>query len=174
MMEILRHGKKIIKCPECRSIEVTNKDKSPRYSTMERYSQQVIQQDTVEKLKKVLKSSKGKMDVPFLEYDEQGNPTGHEGRHRAMAAKQLGVKLIPVTIAKKLDEPRDWKNMRKTWKYKGTKHDWRNELENVDEVVSSKSADIPIQEQREYGEEKPEAIAKLNEEIKLIEIKDED
>ena len=26
-MEILRHGKKIIKCPECRSIEVTNKDK---------------------------------------------------------------------------------------------------------------------------------------------------
>jgi hypothetical protein len=24
--------------------------------------------------------------------------------------------LIPVTIAKKLEEPRDWKNMRKAWK----------------------------------------------------------
>jgi len=115
----------------------------------------------VERVKKVIRSRQGKMAVPYLEYDEQGRPTGHEGRHRAMAAQQLGVKLIPVTIARSLEEPRDWKTMRKTWKYKGTKHDWRNDLENTPEVISSQSADIPIQEQREYGEEKPEVLREI-------------
>ena len=139
--------------------------------TYEQYFNSVINQENVQKLKGVIQQPKGKMDVPFLEYDEQGNPTGHEGRHRATAAKEMGIKLIPVTIAQKLKEPRDWKTMRKTWKYKGTKHDWRNELENVNEVISSASAGIPIKEQREYGEEKPEAIQSVD---KPIEIQEED
>jgi len=121
------------------------------------------------KLGHVIKQPKGKMTIPYLEYDEQGRPTGHEGRNRAYAAQQLGVKLIPVTIAKKLKEPRDWKNMRKTWKYKTTKHDWRNDLENQDEVISSASADRSIKEQREYGEPTPEVLQNIEEEIEEYE-----
>ena len=121
------------------------------------------------KLGHVIKQPKGKMTIPYLEYDEQGRPTGHEGRNRAYAAQQEGVKLIPVTIAKKLKEPRDWKNMRKTWKYKTTKHDWRNDLENQDEVISSASADRSIKEQREYGEPTPEVLQNIEEEIEEYE-----
>ncbi len=66
----------------------------------------------MEKLKNVIRSRKGKMEVPFLEYDVDGRPTDHEGRHRAIAARELGVKKIPVTIAKRLKEARDWKDIR--------------------------------------------------------------
>jgi len=128
-------------------------------------------------LKNVIRQPKGKMEIPYLEYDEQGRPTGHEGRHRAVAAKELGVKLIPVTIAKELKEPRDWKNIRKGMidgkHYRGmgakpTKKDWRNDLENIEEITSAKSADIPIKEQRRYGEEQPEALAKLDADGSMI------
>ena len=141
------------------------------------YSDSVIDKNRVDKLKKIIKTQtgpedntyprKGKMDVPFLEYDEQGRPTGHEGRHRATAAKELGVKLIPVTIGKKLKYARDWKNIRQTYpKYaKPTKHDWRNDLENVEEVISSKSADIPIEEQKQYGVEQPEVLQSFDDKI---------
>jgi len=130
-------------------------------------------QENIERLKKVIRSSKGKMEVPFLEYDEQGRPIGHEGRHRAQAAEELGVKLMPVTIARRLKESRDWKHIRegritsegKVYKgmaHKKQKKDYRYDLENEKEVTSSKSADIPIQEQREYGEEKPQALQNLD------------
>jgi len=105
------------------------------------------------------------MRVPYLMYDKQGRPIGHEGRNRAYAAQQAGVKLIPVTIARKLKQPRDWKNMRKTWKYKKTKHDWRNDLENEDEVISSASADRSIKEQREYGKPQQEVLKEYDKPI---------
>jgi len=156
------------------SARSTSEDKSKllTYYEPEHYEKAVIVKENVERLKPVLKSKTKQMDVPFLEYDEQGRPTDHEGRHRAVAARELGIKLIPVTIARKLEEPRDWKNMRKSWKYKGTKHDWRNELENVDEVTSSASADIPLKEQKEYGVEKPETLKSLKEELRE-DLKDE-
>lgn len=37
-------------------------------------------------------------DVPFLQVDRNGKVTGHEGRHRALALKDLGVKEIPVKL----------------------------------------------------------------------------
>jgi len=125
----------------------------------------------MEKLKNVIRSRKGKMDVPFLEYDKEGRPEGHEGRHRAIAARELGVKRIPVTIAKRLKKPRDWKKIRSGEVYgakpkKRKAKDYRYDLENEDEVISSKSADISIQEQREYGEEKPETLQYLRDELK--------
>jgi hypothetical protein len=135
------------------------------------YTDRVVSQPNVERLKKVIRSRQGKMEIPYLEYDEQGRPTGHEGRHRAMASKQMGVKLIPVTISRELKEPRDWRNIRKGMidgkHYRGmgtkpTKKDWRNDLENEDEITSSASADIPIQEQREYGKEKLSALKELS------------
>ena len=117
-----------------------------------------LRKENIERLKKVIRSRKGKMEVPFLEYDEQGRPIGHEGRHRAKASQELGVKLMPVTIARRTlgKEERDWKSQRERV---GAKKDWKMELEHEEEAVSSKSADIPIQEQREYGEEKPEVLA---------------
>lgn len=141
---------------EAREADKSYPDKMRGMSTSEQFEKNVIDRKNVEKLKKIIKSSKGKMEVPFLEYDEQGRPMGHEGRHRAVAARELGIKKIPVTIAKRLKQPRDWKKIRKV---QGYKEDERYDLENEDEIVSSKSADVPISEQREYGEEKPEVLA---------------
>ena len=150
-------------------IETTNREKPvgaknyPLYAkSYKDYSEQVISQGNVDRLKKVIRSKQGKMEVPYLIYDEQGRPTGHEGRHRATAAKQIGIKKIPVTIARRLKgrDIRDWKKMRE---YQGAKKDWKKELENEDEITSSKSADIPIKEQRRYGEERPEALSDYDE-----------
>jgi len=134
----------------------------PNKESMQRYSEGVINRENVERLKKVIRSKKGKMEVPYLEYDEAGRPIGHEGRHRATAAKEMGIKKIPVTIARRLKgrDIRDWKKMRE---YQGAKKDWKKELENEDEITSSKSADIPIKEQRRYGEERPEVLNEYDE-----------
>jgi hypothetical protein len=131
--------------------------------------------ENVERVKKVIRSRQGKMEIPYLEYDEQGRPTGHEGRHRATAAKQLGVKLIPVTIARKLKHARDWEHTREVYGTKTKKKDdWKYDLENVEQATSSKSADIPIKQQREYGKEKPEALQSLDEDKSAQELIDED
>jgi len=122
---------------------------------VEEYHKGILNKDNIEKYKKVIRSRQGKMEVPYLRYDKQGRPIGHEGRHRAKAAQELGVKLMPVTIGRELKESRDWKNTRE---YLGDKEDWRLELENEEQITSSESADIPIKEQREYGEEKPEVL----------------
>lgn len=36
--------------------------------------------------------------VPMLEFDEDGNQKGHEGRHTALTAQRMGLQYIPVTI----------------------------------------------------------------------------
>ena len=144
-------------------LRTTKKEMEGRgsYESMEDYKKSIFQegsQENIQKLKKVIQQPKGKMEVPFLLYDEQGRPTGHEGRHRAQAAKELGAKLIPVTIGRKLKPSnyRDWKSRRERL---GSKKDWKLELENEEKVTSSISADIPIKEQREYGVEKPEVLS---------------
>ena len=70
--------------------------------------------ETIEKMKLLFsKNARGKSGLkaqdiknikstPFLEVIQEGKGLkvlGHEGRHRATAAKELGVKEIPVTIA---------------------------------------------------------------------------
>ena len=137
-------------------------------ANQEDYEKSVLNKENIEKLKKVIRSSKGKMEVPYLLYDKQGRPTGHEGRHRAKAAEEQGVKLIPVTIGRKLkgDDYRDWEDTRERG---GAKKDWKKELEHEEEVISSKSADIPIQQQREYGESKPEVLKDYEEVEEIVE-----
>jgi len=44
--------------------------------------------------------SERKLPIGFLTFNENGEPTGHEGRHTAKAAEELGIKAIPVTIEK--------------------------------------------------------------------------
>ena len=41
-------------------------------------------------------------DIPFLDMLESGEIRGHEGRHRAMALKKLGVEKMPVRLMSKI------------------------------------------------------------------------
>lgn len=43
-----------------------------------------------------------KIDMPYIEYDEDGKMVGQEGRNRATLAKSRGETLIPVVIQKRL------------------------------------------------------------------------
>jgi hypothetical protein len=149
----------------------------PDEENMNKYSKGVIIQEKVENYKKVIRSSKGKMDIPYLKYDEEGRPIAHEGRHRATAAKQLGVKLIPVAIMrqKRQKEYGEIKTIRQMDEYNKRRSReidiQEKEQEYHEQKMRIKSADIPIQEQREYGEEKPEALQNIDQ---SIEIKEED
>ena len=147
--------------------------------SMEEYSKGIINQLNVEKLKKVIRSRKGKMDIPYLSYDEQGRPTGHEGRHRAMAAQQLGTKLIPVSIVRKKKEKEgsEIKTIKQLDEYNKRKAK-RMEIEDREETEhyskqNIESADIPIQQQREYGEQKSEGLQYIEDEKDLYEKADE-
>ena len=46
--------------------------------------------------------------VPYLQVDDNGNVTGHEGRHRAAALLRGGAKTIPIAISPAYDAK--WKN----------------------------------------------------------------
>jgi hypothetical protein len=51
--------------------------------------------ENIERLKRVIADAEGKMDLPTIEYYDDGTIT-QEGIHRALAAKELGLKEIPV------------------------------------------------------------------------------
>jgi len=51
----------------------------------------------VEAIKKKIKSKKESIPIGFLEY-EKGKEVAHEGRHTALAAEELGIPTIPVTV----------------------------------------------------------------------------
>ena len=69
----------------------------------------VVKTKRMEKLKNVLKDEKGEMDLGYIEYDEEGKPEAHEGRHRAVAAEEVGQEEIPVVLIKKgKEEPEEW------------------------------------------------------------------
>lgn len=40
--------------------------------------------------------------MPYLSYDEAGQISGQEGRHRAVVAKELGMDTIPVAVRRKV------------------------------------------------------------------------
>ena len=50
-------------------------------------------------LKKAMLYGKA-LDIPWIEYDVQGKLRSQEGYNRALAAKKLGIKQIPVEIIK--------------------------------------------------------------------------
>jgi hypothetical protein len=80
----------------------------PEYAKdLESYREQVIIPSIVTKLKPLVASKTVKVDMPWLEYDRKGLIQGHEGRHRAEAARQLGLTQIPVKIVTKQPE-KDW------------------------------------------------------------------
>jgi hypothetical protein len=85
-------------------ISFIKQDKKSPFIDFEDYKKRVLFKNNIEGIKDVLlgkKKSKYRLPKPFLEYDNQGNPIGHEGRHTTQALKELGVKKLPVTIVKR-------------------------------------------------------------------------
>lgn len=56
--------------------------------------------ETKQKIKDYAKRFKDgeRSPIPYLVYDKEGNLTGQEGRHRALAAKEAGIDKMPVVI----------------------------------------------------------------------------
>ena len=93
--------------------EVMNRklqEKSPTYQPYEYYIRSVLVKENLTAMKRhmanlIERCASGQprkflFPVPFLTFDENGEPIGHEGRHTAKAAEELGIKAIPVTIEK--------------------------------------------------------------------------
>jgi hypothetical protein len=86
------------------NISLIKSDKKSPFINFEDYKKKVLFKENIDGIKDVLlgkKKSKYRLPKPFLEYDNQGNPIGHEGKHTAQALKELGVKKFPVTIVKR-------------------------------------------------------------------------
>jgi len=80
------------------SLLTTNWGKEKGYEYLQNpktYEKAVIMPTNVARLKPIIKSSKGKMSVPWIE-TKRGVPVEHEGRHRAVAAREVGYSKIPV------------------------------------------------------------------------------
>lgn len=75
------------------------KNAPQRKVSLEKYKQQIreLDKDTIDYLKKKIKSKKEKVAIGFLTM-RGGKVTGQEGRHTALAAEELNIKKIPVTI----------------------------------------------------------------------------
>jgi hypothetical protein len=73
------------------------KQKDKKFKNQKEYEDFVLRNESINWHKQQLKENKD-VNIPFLTFDKQGNPIGHEGRHTAKAAQLLGYKTIPVTI----------------------------------------------------------------------------
>lgn len=76
------------------------KAKTPTWQPYEYYVCSVLVDERVEGIKKSITNREKHFPIPFLTFDEEGKPIGHEGRHTAKATEELGFKEIPVTIEK--------------------------------------------------------------------------
>lgn len=85
-------------------------DQKEQYAKLEKYNDDIVKMHdesvlyppAVKKYMEQIKSGEplSSYQLPFLVFDEQKKQytTSHEGRHRALAAKKLGIKVIPVVI----------------------------------------------------------------------------
>ena len=98
-------------------LETTHKQsqlKNPNYETYDKYVEDVLNRKSVDWHKKAIPSKKMQVEIPYLDFDKWGRPTGHEGRHTSQAAIELGMTEIPVTIIQKRTSreedtpPREW------------------------------------------------------------------
>ncbi len=80
------HGGKIVQMSPEEFLQKTNKPLDIDESS----------QENIDELKKMMQSGK-KIDPPTL-YLENNTVTDHDGRHRAIAAHQMGISAIPVLI----------------------------------------------------------------------------
>lgn len=63
-----------------------------------KYESVVIHRPNLERIKEGLRSKEEVVPPAYIELSKEGRIIGHEGRHRAVAAKELGMEKIPVFI----------------------------------------------------------------------------
>jgi hypothetical protein len=66
----------------------------------------------MDKLKGAIESEDEVVPMPYIEYNERGFPKDHEGRHRAVAARDAGKEKIPVRI---ISKEKDYEGNPKTY-----------------------------------------------------------
>lgn len=78
-----------------------------RNESLEEYKKKVISKTNVERIREGMEKGRHTEEL-WIAYQE-GRPEGHEGRHRATAAEELGEKKVPVHLTvKHEDEPKSW------------------------------------------------------------------
>jgi len=79
-------------------VNATKEELNKKVSLQEYKKQlQDLDRETIDYLKKKIKSKDKKVAIGFIEIRE-GKPSGHEGRHTAIAAEEAGLKKLPVTV----------------------------------------------------------------------------
>jgi len=84
--------------------------------SLQNYKKQIQEFDrkTIDYLRKKIKSKKEKVAIGYIDMRE-GKPSGHEGRHTAIAAEEAGIKKIPVTVETEDEEDiREYTPVRET------------------------------------------------------------
>ena len=66
----------------------------------EEYEKVVIFKPGLKRIKEGLKDPKPLVPEPSLEFGKEGEIESHEGRHRAVAAREVGIEKIPVHVIK--------------------------------------------------------------------------
>ena len=74
-------------------------DEKPKEVSLKEYKEQIreLDRESIDYLKEKIKSKEEDVSIGFISMIE-GKPSGHEGRHTAIAAEEVGAKEIPVTI----------------------------------------------------------------------------
>jgi len=76
--------------------QVGAQDKPVPFKEYKRQLQE-LDRKSIEHLKEKIKSKEKDVSIGFISMRE-GKPSGHEGRHTAIAAEELGMEEIPVTV----------------------------------------------------------------------------
>jgi len=94
---------------------VTKEERMKQVSLQEYKKQlQDLDRKSIDYLKDKIKSKEDQIAIGFIEMRD-GKPSGHEGRHTAIAAEELGIKKIPVTIETSEEEDiEDYEPVRET------------------------------------------------------------
>ncbi len=122
-------------------------DEASRNMPDEEHERRVISKSNVERLKPIIQSKYGKMTVPILE-TKRGKIVDHEGRHRAIAAKELGMQEIPVFMVESDKDYIDYMETQKPikamkWESKDPKMaDIENEWEQSIEHFKKREAQL--------------------------------
>jgi hypothetical protein len=106
----------------------------------------------IEKLKHAIMDPKQEVPVPIEEYTRQGKRRDlQEGRHRGLAAKELGVK-VPVILARQKSAPWDRINQEDHYTHKyedegkpaSTNNDWEKAISKFEPDTDNNSEDMAI------------------------------
>lgn len=107
------------------------RDEESRNMSQEEHYKRVISQSNVDRLKPIIDNPAGKMTIPVLE-TKRGRILDHEGRHRAIAAKQLGWAKIPVMVVETDKQYIQTRPERKARKWEQEDPDFKKEEEEYE------------------------------------------